>query len=518
MASPQLAGFAAWLWALRPTLSMLQVKTNLQQTPQASAPASGAAGCDPATASAPVLDAYAAVLGADVPGNAPARAAILDVADDTGAVGANGAFDERDVEAFLDAFAESFGSQDWSRYDLNGDGTTGDDDTDPAATARIDLDVDDPPAFETVEQILPGDLVVSFEETAATDRDVLCYYAYSPLYTGDPDERDQLLEIPCCPEVEWVLTRLGGAAGEEDSVARAINDAGVVVGVDRDRAFRWTPLAGDRTQGVYEDLWDGYAEDVNSAGQILGASGGGAVLFEDGAPHAVGPAGFYAESLNDAGVVAGCVVNFLPGGAFTTSSTLVDGETVTPVAGDGCVAAINDTGALAGSARTSTLFAYRPAFWSAAGALPQILSGAGANGDVNDLNDAGLLVGSDRRPSPYPSYSQGGAGFAQLPTIPGGFHADEGDAYAVNEKGEIVGSLWLEATEEVLGERAVIWKDHVPTDLNTLLSPADAAGFVLAEALDLNERGQIVGWGVELPFLPFTYYARAFLLTPQCKE
>ena len=125
-------------------------------------------------------------------------------------------------------------------------------------------------------------------------------------------------------------------------------------------------------------------------------------------------------------------------------------------------------------------------------------------------------IASDHSPSPHPFRSPGGAGFARLPTIPGGFYAEEGDAYGVNEKGQIVGSLWLGDTDEVLGERAVRWIDGQPEDLNTLVSPADQAAFVMAEAFDINERSQIVGWGVELPFEQFTYHERAFLLTPRC--
>jgi probable HAF family extracellular repeat protein len=522
MAAPQVAGFAAWLWTLRPTLTLLQLKAILLQTAQPSLAPNAAAGCDPATASAPVLDAYAAVLGADVPGNAPVRRAILDQDE-------SGSFDEGDVEAFLDAFAESFGSLDWSRHDLNGDGYTGDDGSDPAATARIDLDMDDPPALEIVEQTLAGGTPVSFDETAARDTDVLCYYAYSPLYAGDPDERDLLLEHACCSEMEWVLTKLGIPPGNgSDGRAVAISDAGVVVAQgDLLAASRWTPQAGDPTVGAFSALppLPGdvavYVQDINAQGDVAGSSvrpgSSTAVVWEDGVPRAIGPAGApSAASLNDAGIAAGGIVEFLGGGTFVNHGWVQDGDTVTFLAGDGSPTAINNAGSLAGSARTSTLVAYRPAFWPSATGLPAVLSGLGANSYAHDLNDAGLIVGSDHSPSPHPFRSPGGAGFARLPTIPGGFYAEEGDAYGVNEKGQIVGSLWLATSDEVLGERAVLWENGVPIDLNTLLSPSDTATFVLAEALDVNERGQIVGWGVDLPFEPFTYHSRAFLLTQRC--
>ncbi len=540
MASPQLAGFAAYLWALRPTLSPLQLKTILQQTPQPSAPASGAAGCDPASVSAPVLDAYAAVLGADVPGNAPARSAILDVADDSGGEGANGAFDERDVERFLDAFAESFGSQDWSRYDLNGDGTTGDDDTDPAATACIDLDMDEPPAFEMVDQTLPGDVLVAYDESAATDRDVLCYYAYSPLYVGDPDERDQLLERACCPEVEYELTELI-LPGDGEAWAWAINDHGVVAGASIApgptydvQSFVWTPRPGSSTEGGYTVLQgesSGSRLDINNAGQVVGRSPPDLdypVVWEGGVPLPVAGVDLgEARAINDAGDVVGIGAG---GNAWHASA-----GTVTPIAlpwprppvtlpvGQG-VHEISNTGAIVGVRDFPPSVYGRPAFWSSAGAAPMNLGTVvsnGGTGEAFDVSDAGWVVGESRgpfnatyifgRPLPF-VWGRDGSGMEQLPALPGlGPH---GSARGVNEKGEIVGKLSQDGVAPY--ERAVLWQDDMTIDLNTLLPPGTQ--FVMSGAFDINERGQIVGEGHRLPYDPDYTGHRGFVLTPRCAE
>ena len=120
------------------------------------------------------------------------RHALLDVAQnaaDDG--GANGIFDEHDLEAFITLFIsheterEATGNytNDFSRYDLNGDGATG-----GTSTMPFDLNVDVVPAYSTVEQTIEGELV-SFNENSVSDWDVLCFYAYSELYQGDIEKR-----------------------------------------------------------------------------------------------------------------------------------------------------------------------------------------------------------------------------------------------------------------------------------------------------------------------------------------
>ena len=42
---------------------------------------------------------------------------------------------------------------------------------------------------------------VEFDENALTDNDILCYYAYSSLYTGDTTERKKLMEGRCQPGI-----------------------------------------------------------------------------------------------------------------------------------------------------------------------------------------------------------------------------------------------------------------------------------------------------------------------------
>jgi hypothetical protein len=177
MATPQVAGLAAYLWTIKPGLTPAQITEILVRT----ADSTDCGGTNPR----PLIDAYAAVLALDR--NYPdmeVRRAILDLNEDR-------LFDEKDVEKFLAEFDTVNGTKDYSRYDLNGDGMTGGD-----TTAKFNLDMDYPPTYTTVSQTIEGSSV-SFDENNLTDLDILCYYAHSKLYTGDTDKRRDLLRDKC---------------------------------------------------------------------------------------------------------------------------------------------------------------------------------------------------------------------------------------------------------------------------------------------------------------------------------
>jgi len=190
MASPQAAGLAAYVWALAPRLTPQELLSLLKTTARYSS-----LGCSPAPQS--VIDAYSAVLAVDdasalqeggSPGDAKVRLAILDVVDGSGSLGGNGAFDEKDVQYLVGKVSGSTPELDYSRCDLNGDGWTGGEGTD-----KVNLDIDYPPTYGSVAQEILGE-TVTFSERNVTDMQVLCYYAYSNLYTGDEAARDTAME------------------------------------------------------------------------------------------------------------------------------------------------------------------------------------------------------------------------------------------------------------------------------------------------------------------------------------
>jgi hypothetical protein len=193
-AAPQVAGLAAWLWSLSPALSVDETIAILKNCYNGK-----------------WVDAYKAVLSLDhSEATAVVRKWILDVADGNGQQGSNGAFDEKDIQMYIDSLlayeAERVSavppySRDHSIFDLNGDGFTGDT-TGTPSTAPFDLDVNVPPAYATVSVTPCNDPTVfdtTYDEHAVTDRDILRYYAYSSLYQGVDSTRDRLFGVSCSP-------------------------------------------------------------------------------------------------------------------------------------------------------------------------------------------------------------------------------------------------------------------------------------------------------------------------------
>ena len=233
MSSPQVAGLAAYVWALDPSLSNTGVVDVLKTTARSPA---GDTGCS--IAPSQVVDAYAAVLAADRGFlQSPARRAILDAADGSGSPGSNGQFDEKDVELFLSRFGSAAGAVDYSRFDLNGDGRTG-------GTTRetFDLDINRPVILGNVNQSIEGS-TIAFNEERITDLDVLCYYAYSSIFTPvDPAERGRLLGARCAPSVTVSPASVNLAQGATQQFTATVTGA-------TSQAVTWTATGGTITPG-----------------------------------------------------------------------------------------------------------------------------------------------------------------------------------------------------------------------------------------------------------------------------
>ena len=188
MATPQVAGLAAYLWSIAPAMTRQQVAGVLQATAVPLTGTGGGPGCA-AVDPKPVVDAYAAVLALDAaslptPATAPVRHAIINV-DDTGI------FDEDDLFEWVNILIDpNTGSiqepsdPEYQRYDLNGDGFTG------GASRRRPFDLDRAGSTRfgasQLGQVTQGveGISVPFDESGLTDLDILCYYAYSDLYEG----------------------------------------------------------------------------------------------------------------------------------------------------------------------------------------------------------------------------------------------------------------------------------------------------------------------------------------------
>jgi Subtilase family len=192
--APQVAGLASYLWLLSNDLRTNHPAHDTRTAIQANArPRQGQ--------TEPVIDAYATVLSLDQAGaaqtwtadTAPVRFAILNINNDA-------KFDENDLAMFLSHYLDANGLpvdpqvRDFSRFDLNGDGFTG--------GSHIDLfDFDRSSSKQYGATIYATDVTqqiegktIHFNSNTATDMQILCYYAYSPLYTGDKTVRANLMK------------------------------------------------------------------------------------------------------------------------------------------------------------------------------------------------------------------------------------------------------------------------------------------------------------------------------------
>jgi hypothetical protein len=185
--TPVVSGLAAYLWAIVPTLTPHELISAMTQNPQAVRN-----GCTPGPA--PPIDAYRATLSLDraaAPSKTgyPVRMAVLDVAGGK-------AFNDADLKELAPKVDEGkhADTRTWSRYDLNGDGFAGD-------RHREAFDLDRSDAIDTFDSQYDDSAEradgVEVDEEGVTDQDVLCYYAFSPLYTGNAGPRN-----PACVEVK----------------------------------------------------------------------------------------------------------------------------------------------------------------------------------------------------------------------------------------------------------------------------------------------------------------------------
>ena len=192
LSAPIVSGLASYLWMIKPELIEEPASTTKQAIVL--------------NARNRVLDAYATVLSLDPPGKPllgawPIRQTLLDVDKDRH-------FTAADIEIFMGALFQYApdgsiigpapdAKADFSRYDLNGDGFT----TAGARRERFDLDREGSKQYGAsnytpVTQTIQGE-EISFNESELTDLEILCYYAYSPLFEGIEETRDSLLEGRC---------------------------------------------------------------------------------------------------------------------------------------------------------------------------------------------------------------------------------------------------------------------------------------------------------------------------------
>jgi probable HAF family extracellular repeat protein len=226
--------------------------------------------------------------------------------------------------------------------------------------------------------------------------------------------------------------------------------------------------------------------NINNAGQvagnIVGAHGNQAVVWNDGTPTLLPAPSIqytqtFASFVNDAGQVVGYAEN-----DSSQVAIVWNGSTPTELGlgtnDFGEALGINSSGLIVGDIHSV------PVVWHGTQPTKLPLSPGFSGGKALAVNNAGIVVGVVR--SPATEYSSRAAawingGMTDLGTLNG-----ESSATAVNNRGIIVGKAWGTDPE---GSHAVLWgnvSDPIQ-DLNDLISTTDASEIILQYAYSIND-------------------------------
>jgi probable HAF family extracellular repeat protein len=300
--------------------------------------------------------------------------------------------------------------------------------------------------------------------------------------------------------IQYRVDDLGVLAGDFSSVATGINASGQVVGWSSGpagtRAFLFTDgigmvaLSGPTGRPVT------IARDINDLGVVVGsASSGGtdlghAVRWTGGVAQDLGTLGTglfsEAKAVNASGATVG--YSYTNGGgllgihAFLTSGTgLTD---LTPSTDTAYAEGINSSGQIAG-AKNGRAFRWTNGVFTDLGVPTGFLQSYGFA-----INDEGQVVGHVVSPTGISErifrYTDG-----QGMVILGGV-GSYNRAAGINAAGDVIGVG--RPTTSTLGQRAFLFTDgNGMVDLNTLIDPT--SGWVLLGAGGINDSGQISAWG-----------------------
>ncbi len=339
----------------------------------------------------------------------------------------------------------------------------------------------------------------------------------------------------------WTIEDLGDLAGGPSfSEAYGLNEAGEVVGYGTtavtNEAFVWKRASGMSPLARARGFASCTANGINDGGLVAGACGSAlsgkrsAMVWQAGQPrevsfnNAAALQSSEALAVNNLGEVAGTyreqLGSTLLDQAFTWDTRIANGTArgVTPLpadlGGSGRGNAINAQGYIAGNAIKNAGFvagginqdSHQPWLWS-----PAIVNSARAIAAVGGLPNATARFGDARGINDLPNVVglYDGRGFLWTPHVAG---ATTGttmplpiEPYDINNKGQVVGVAQGRAKLFDVGANAV-------TDLSKLPEVTAAGWRVLSIARAINDKGQIVGTGVNA-----AGDVHAFLLSPDAQ-
>ena len=310
---------------------------------------------------------------------------------------------------------------------------------------------------------------------------------------------------------QYTVTDLGTTFGERISYARAINDSGQVVGGCGDgfnysHAFLYdhgtmTGLGGLGGWSV------GESHDINNNGQVVGWSHH-AFLYSNGMMSDLGTLGFYwdssdATSINDIGQVVGAYQTTCEqySHAFLYHDDKMS-DLGTLGGGSSVATSINNSGEIVGYSDMAD--GHLHGFLYTNGVMADLtLLGNFCNYDniAYAINNCGQIAGVFG----YRAFFYSNGIVTNLGTVGNDNYSC---ALGMNDRGQVVGVSATPGTYNYHDYHAFLYSDGHLIDLNSMIDPS--SGWTLCEARDINNHGQIVGYGYNSQG-----QQRAFLLTPK---
>lgn len=314
----------------------------------------------------------------------------------------------------------------------------------------------------------------------------------------------------------YTITNLGNLGGSSSSsiaqpqaYATAINNSGQIVG------SAYTPSRDEHAflyqNGTLTDLTATYgntigaAKDINNSGTITGTlyNATGSYTISSGSVGTVGT--LYVNALSPSGTLAGSDTNYPNVAAININGTTTSLGTLGGA--QSSAYGVNTAGTIVGYATNSVNGTFRPFVYS--GGTMTNLGNLGGSGEgiAYDINDSGQIVGYSKNASGYSTaFSYVDGTMTSLGQLNNGRNSV---ANAINASGQIVG---FGVNGPSGHQEAALFQGGTVISLNTLVDPSVAGFSYLTQALDINDLGQIVGYGV--PIGGSLSAQQAFLLTP----
>lgn len=294
----------------------------------------------------------------------------------------------------------------------------------------------------------------------------------------------------------YQVTSLGSGV-----IPNRISESGTVVG----SLYYQRPLAWRNGVTEYLDVGPGtsanWASDITASGLIVGSANSNAAVWQGGEWVALPGANNYsfAWAANDSGLIGGEADDQ----AVIWRNGQLEVVSAPPGHGKNAVVDISAGGTAIGQSWNLDPVAWR---W-VDGKTHRLDQGQAIGSSANGINDLDsivgyLLVSSNRSVAAR----WDGDTLTQLDSLSG---ALQSSAQAINNHGVAVGSSvfsFYTGPESTHDEHATLWDGVAPINLNDQLVNAD--GWILSQAISINDKGQITGLGWQ------NGVQTAYLLTP----